>query len=104
MISWVSIGESIYGARFAAPQNGLSSNMMALMTSDCGAMRLPEHQRALIASGCAQRCCVRSQKLGNCLTKLAASRKKAAQVIIVRLTATLYSRIQLWWVRTAATV
>ena len=34
------------------PQHGLSSNTMALITSDCGAMRLPAHQMALIASGC----------------------------------------------------
>ena len=32
---------------------------MALITSDCGAMRLPEHQMALIASGC-----VRQGELG----------------------------------------
>ena len=63
MISWVSIGESIYGARFAAPQNGLSSNMMALITSDCGAMRLPEHQMALIASGCVRQ--VRRRELSD---------------------------------------
>ena len=34
------------------PQHGLSSNTMALITSDCGAMRLHAHQMALIASGC----------------------------------------------------
>ena len=28
---------------------------MARITSDCGAMRLPEHRMALIASGCAPR-------------------------------------------------
>ena len=35
-----------------APHNmELSSNAMALITSDCSATRLPEHQTALIASG-----------------------------------------------------
>ena len=38
--------------RYGPPQHGLSSNTMALITSDCGAMRLPEHQIAIIASGC----------------------------------------------------
>ena len=28
--------------------------ILALITSDCGAMRLPEHQMALITSACAQ--------------------------------------------------
>ena len=34
-------------------QHGLSSHTMALITSDCDAMRLREHQLALITSGCA---------------------------------------------------
>ena len=33
-------------------KNGLSSNMMALITSDCDAMRINEHQMALITSEC----------------------------------------------------
>ena len=35
------------------PQHGLSSNKMALITSDCDAMRAPEHQTALITPECA---------------------------------------------------
>ena len=35
----------------APPQRGLSSHAMARITSDCGAMRLPERELALIASG-----------------------------------------------------
>ena len=42
-----------------APQHGLSSNTMALITSDYDAMRLPEHQMALIASGCVRQETVR---------------------------------------------
>ena len=36
------------------PQHGLSYNATAPITSDCGAMRLPAHQMALIASDRAQ--------------------------------------------------
>ena len=32
------------------PQDGLSTNKMALITSDCGAILLPDHQMALITS------------------------------------------------------
>ena len=41
------------------PQHGLSSSTVAVITSDCGATRLPAHQMALIASGCARQ--VRAQ-------------------------------------------
>ena len=33
------------------PQHGLSSNTMARITSDCCALRLPEHQMAVITAG-----------------------------------------------------
>ena len=35
------------------PQHELHPHTMALITSDCGAMRSPAHQMALITSGCA---------------------------------------------------
>ena len=38
--------------RCGASQHGLSSNKMALITSDCVATRLLGHQMALITSGC----------------------------------------------------
>ena len=34
------------------PQHGLYSNQMALITSDCDAMRFHDHQMALITSDC----------------------------------------------------
>ena len=40
------------GRRCGTPQHGLPSNKMALITSDSGATRCPEHRMALITSGC----------------------------------------------------
>ena len=57
--SWCS-GSRQPASRYGTPQHRLSSNTMAQITSDCGAMRLPEHQMALIASGC-----VRQTSLGS---------------------------------------
>ena len=39
----------------APPQHGLSSDKMALITSDRGEMRIPAHQMALNTSGCHRR-------------------------------------------------
>ena len=41
------------GGPLLTPQHGVSSNQLALITSDCDAMRLREHQMALVTSDCA---------------------------------------------------
>ena len=40
------------GVQARSPQHGLSSNKIALITSDCGTNAIPRHQMALITSEC----------------------------------------------------